>query len=239
MAQKWSCIGLASLVVIGAVCAASASSSVRGAKKIPEIVSTVDPSKGSPSPSDLQTLQQISDKAQQTGRDYYGKIVKLLGSGKHPQPAKITISFNYSYNGIAATGGDHTEVNAPYALKNPNDIPGVIVHELTHVAQSYSKDPGFDTGWLTEGIADYVRWFNFEPVSKRPHPRQSRHPKATAAYQTTAAFLFWAVNKYNKNLVKILNEQLYDGTYTPETWKKLTSKSLDELNDEWVATLEP
>lgn len=113
------------------------------------------------------------------------------------------------------------------------------MHELTHVVQAYSKDTGYDTGWLTEGLADYVRWFNFEPINKRPHPRQSRHPKATGSYQTTAAFLAYTQGKYDKNLARELNEAMYDGTYTPDIWKKLTGKTLDELNDEWVATLEP
>ena len=166
-------------------------------------------------------------------------MIELVGAQKHPVPDKITISFNYKYKGVAATGDNHTEVSIPYALAHPDDIPGVIVHELTHVVQAYTKDTGWDTGWLTEGIADYVRWFNFEPVSKRPHPRQGPRTKATAAYQTTAAFLYWAVNKYDKNLVKQMNEALYDGTYKPDLWVKYTGKSLDDLNTEWIATLEP
>jgi hypothetical protein len=207
--------------------------------KEPTIISTVDTSGGSPDAAQVQSLQDISKKAEETGEAYYEKIVQLIGARRHPQPDKITISFNYSYKGVAATGGDHTDVSADYALKHPDDIPGVIVHELTHVAQHYTKDTGFDTGWLTEGIADYVRWFNFEPVSKRPHPHQSRNPKATGSYQTTASFLYWAVNKYDKNLVKQLNEALYDGSYKGDIWQKLTGKSLVDLNTEWVATLEP
>ena len=203
------------------------------------IVSTVDASGGTPDAGQLKALRDISDMAAQTGNSYYSKIISLLGARKHPQAEEVTVSFNYAYKGVAATGDNHTDVSAVYALKHPDDIPGVIVHELTHVVQAYSKDTGYDTGWLTEGIADYVRWFNFEPVSKRPSPRQSRNPKATASYQTTAAFLYWAVGKYDKNLVKKLNEAMYDGSYTPDIWKKLTGKNLDELNAEWVPTLRP
>jgi len=211
---------------------------VAGAK-IPTITSSVDTSGGTPDAAQIQSLKEISDKAEQTGKSYYAKIVSLLGAGKHPQASTITISFTYAYKGVAATGGDHTEVSAAYALAHPDDIPGVIVHELAHVAQAYSKDTGYDTGWLTEGIADYVRWFNFEAVAKRPSPRQSRHPKATGSYQTTGAFLFWAVNIYDRNMVKKLNEAMYDGSYKPEIWTKLTGKSLEDLNTEWVATLRP
>jgi len=178
---------------------------VAGAK-IPTITSSVDTSGGTPDAAQIQSLKEISDKAEQTGKSYYAKIVSLLGAGKHPQASTITISFTYAYKGVAATGGDHTEVSA---------------------------------AWLTEGIADYVRWFNFEAVAKRPSPRQSRHPKATGSYQTTGAFLFWAVNIYDRNMVKKLNEAMYDGSYKPEIWTKLTGKSLEDLNTEWVATLRP
>ena len=207
--------------------------------KVPEIVSNVDTSGGTPDATQVKTLQDISDAGEKTAKEWYSKIVDLIGAQKHPQPDKVSISYTYAYKGVAATGGDHTEVSNAYALRRPDDIPGVIVHELTHVVQHYTKDTGYDTGWLTEGIADYVRWFNFEPVAKRPHPKQSRNPKATGSYQTTAAFLFWAVNKYDKNLVKELNEAMYDGSYKPEIWTKLTGKSLPDLNTEWVATLEP
>ena len=223
---------LASLVVCLALAAPAFA-----AHKIPEIVVTVDTSGGNPSAADLQTLHDVADKAERTAKAWYGKIEELTGAKDHPEPQKVTISFNYTYQGIAATGGDHTDVNIPYTLGHPDDIPGVIVHELTHVVQHYTKDSGWDTGWLTEGIADYVRWFNFEPESKRPHPRLSRHPKATGSYQTTASFLFYVTNKYDKSLVKELNQSLYDAKYTPEIWKTKTGKSFSELETEWLTTL--
>jgi hypothetical protein len=203
---------------------------------IPPITSKVDPAVDA---AQVQKLQEISDNSEKVAKGYYDKIVELIGAKVHPEAKEVTILFTPAYRGVAATGGNRIQVSSAYALAHPDDIPGVIVHELTHVVQAYHRRSGFDTGWLTEGIADYVRWFNFEPLAKRPHPRQSRHPRATAAYQTTAAFLYWATNKYDKYLVIKLNEALYQAAYTPEIWKDLTGKSLEELNDLWVATLEP
>ncbi len=230
-------LGLPAFLLVTATSVGFANGTSGSVAKRTLIVSSVDVSGGKPDADQVKALQAISDNAVKTGSRYYSRIISLLGAGKHPQAEKVTISFTYAYKGVAATGGDHMEVANDYALKRPNDIPGVIVHELAHVVQAYSKDTGYDTGWLTEGIADYVRWFNFEPKAKRPHPQLKRNPKATGSYQTTGAFLFWTVGKYDRNLVKKLNEAMYDGSYTPGIWKKLTGKTLEELNTEWVSTL--
>ena len=60
----------------------------------------------------------------------------------------------------AATGGDTIFVNASYVRDHPDDL-GMMIHEFTHVIQAY---PGQrqDLGWLTEGIADYIRHALFE-----------------------------------------------------------------------------
>lgn len=61
----------------------------------------------------------------------------------------------------------------------------MLSHELCHVIQSY---PNYKAGWLVEGIADYVRFFQFEPETKiaPPDPKKSKY---TDSYRTTAAFL--------------------------------------------------
>lgn len=66
------------------------------------------------------------------------------------------------------------------------DDQGAIVHEMVHVVQQY-RGRG-NPGWLVEGIADYFRWFVYEPPSKQPHPDLSR-ASYRDSYRTTAAFL--------------------------------------------------
>jgi hypothetical protein len=202
--------------------------------KVPEIETQVDLANANPTPQDVTELNGIAAKAKDTGKAYYPTIVDLIGAGDHKQTKKVVIRFTYGYDGVAATSGDHMDVSNSYALKHPDDIPGVIVHEMTHVVQNYTH--GDNPGWLVEGIADYVRWFHFEPLSKRPHPHASR-ADARGSYQTTAAFLFWAVNKYDRDLVKKLNEQMYQGKYSEDDWKTYTGKSLDDLNAEWKSSL--
>jgi hypothetical protein len=38
----------------------------------------------------------------------------------------------------------------------------MLIHELTHVIQQYPHSP-IKRGWVTEGIADYVRFFHYQP----------------------------------------------------------------------------
>ncbi len=203
-------------------------------KEVPQIDIQVDVTGGHPTYDQAKRLTDIARKARDTAIAQYPMTLDLIGARKHPQPKVVTILFSYGYKGVAATSGDHMEVSAAYALTHPDDIPGVIVHEMTHVAQNYRGN--HTPGWLVEGIADYVRWFNYEPPNKRPHPRLPR-ADAKASYQTTAAFLDWVVNKYDPNLVKQLNEQNYQGNYSEDLWKKYTGKSLDDLDAEWKSTL--
>ena len=117
--------------------------------------------------------------------------------------------------------------------KHPDDL-GIVVHEETHAVQAYRRD--HTPGWVTEGIADYTRWFVFEPVAKRPHPTQ---PKANYndSYRTTAAFLNWCQTTYDKDLVLKLNAVCRAGQYTEAFWQQTTGHPLADLGAQWKATL--
>lgn len=213
--------------------------------KVPTVTATVDLSHSSNKPDsapmvvDEATKKQLDDLAtayEKVAKDNFLLIIKTLKADGR-QHSSVHIVLTYAYGGVAATSnsefGKHERtptivVSAKYALAHPGDL-GMIVHEMVHVVQAY---PRYDPGWLVEGIADYVRWFFYEPVSKRPHPNPK---KATArdAYQTTAAFLYWAANKYNQDLVPKLNEALRANRYEEGMFKDLTGKTLDELNTEW------
>jgi Peptidase of plants and bacteria len=233
MVHNWSTFRSALLVCI--IVASASFAKAQDSFTVPTVISTVDTSGGSPTDAEKQLLQQIADKAAEVARQQYPMIVRTLRAEHNYQCSKFTITFTYGYKGVAATGNDHCEVSADYALRHPDDIPGVIVHELTHVVQHYThKSPG----WLVEGIADFVRWYNYEPVSKRHTPHASR-ANYDGSYQTTASFLDWAAHKYNRNLVKFLNQELYEGTYTDDSWTKLTGHTVGQLNAEWKEVLPP
>ncbi len=182
--------------------------------------------------SQLKVLNLFSRQANATAKKWYPRIVALLGAKNSNPPSNITLVMDFNYKGVAATSGTRIAMSPEWIRKHPDDL-GMVVHELTHVVQGYPK---YDPVWLVEGIADWVRWFNFEPVDKRPHPNPD---KATArdSYRTTGAFLDWTLHKYDKDIVKKLDAALRADTYKESLWHDLTGKTLDDLNTEWIASL--
>lgn len=178
------------------------------------------------------SLKAWGEQAKKLMIEWYPKIETILGVAHEAHPEQVELQIDTHGSGVAGTGGRHIEVNGDYVRKNPKDI-GLVVHELAHVVQSY---PHYNPSWLVEGIADYVRWFNYEPVSKRPHPNPDRI-KYTSGYQGVAAFLNWAANRYNPNLVRVLNQSLTLDHYADDPWKYATSFTFDELWNEYVSQL--
>ena len=83
----------------------------------------------------------------------------------------------------------------------------MVVHELVHVIQAY---PRSDAGWLVEGIADYARFYVFEPDAPLAavDPDRATHRDG---YRTTARFLDWCSGPATRKLVATLNRALARG----------------------------
>jgi hypothetical protein len=158
----------------------------------------------------------------------------MLPSEGFVAPDQVTITFKKDYNGVAAAGGTRITCSVKYYKDHPDDL-GSIVHELTHVVQRYPRR-GTRPGWLVEGIADYIRFYNYEPVKARPNPNPAR-AKHTDSYRTTAHFLNWAQEKYDKQLVVKLNTDCREARYSEDLWKQYTGKTLEELGAEWKESL--
>jgi hypothetical protein len=132
------------------------------------------------------------------------------------------------YKGVAETGNGMARYNPLWLKSHPEDID-VVTHEVMHIVQEYHQR--HTPGWLTEGIADYVRYVygvnNLKSQWTLPDykPTQSY----TNAYRVTARFLLWVEKNYNKDLVDKLDYALRAGTYQPDLWVKLTGKTVDEL----------
>jgi hypothetical protein len=90
-------------------------------------------------------------------------------------------------------------------------------------------------GWLVEGIADYVRWFLYEPQTKGAEitTRNLAQAKYDASYRVTGNFLNWVVVKHDTNIVQKLNAAAREGRYRDDLWKESTGKSVQELGAEW------
>ena len=180
---------------------------------------------------------------------WYPKIVALLPSSGFTAPQAYSITVQ-PMDGVAYTSGTKVFVSEKWIQDEMNgEAIGAIVHESVHVIQQYhSRAPS----WLVEGIADYLRWFKFEPQShgadvvwmgKLHIPDDCSivvqctgghfSPRYDASYRISANFLNWICEKYNSNLVTALNRDLRQGKYTRDFWTQHTDKPLQELGHEW------
>lgn len=155
----------------------------------------------------------------------YPKQAKLYN--KHTLK-KVVFIIDTAYKGVAATAGGIVRFNPEWFQKHPNDID-VVTHEVMHIAQAYPDEAG--PGWLTEGIADYVRYAmgvdNVGAGWSLPDYKPTQN--YTNAYRVTARFLAWLQQHYNKNLIQKLDAAMRSKTYSEDIWQKLCGKTLDEL----------
>lgn len=143
---------------------------------------------------------------------------------------KVTFFIDPAYDGVAATGNGLARYNPAWLHKHPEDID-VVTHEVMHIVQAYPDNAG--PGWLTEGIADYVRYDygvnNVEAKWSLPAFAPTQH--YSNSYRITARFLLW-IEKQHIGTVKALDSAMRTKTYTEGIWKKLTGSTVDEL---WMA----
>ena len=182
--------------------------------------------------SAAEDLKPFADEAREVCRRMYPIIARELASDGFTPPRVVTIIFKEEDRFPAATAGDRIFCSAKWFRDHPDDV-GAIVHELAHVIQSYPK---YDPPWLVEGIADYVRFYRYEPGSQRPSP-DPKKAKYTDGYRTTAAFLAWIEEQHDPKIVVRLNAACREGRYRPELFETFTGKPLDELWAQYLQAL--
>lgn len=162
---------------------------------------------------------------------WYPKIAAQLKSEGFTPPENVEIVLKKELPIPAQAIGTTIEVNAVDTRKNHGDL-GMMIHELTHVIQSYPMQKT-DLGWLVEGIADYIRFWVYEPKTKQSKIDVS---KATYkdGYRVTAAFLGWLSLKYDKDIVNKLNAKLRKGRCDETIFKDLLDRSVEDLWKEFV-----
>jgi hypothetical protein len=146
---------------------------------------------------------------------------------------RVSFVIDPSYDGIAATSGRRVVYNPKWFDSHPNDID-VVTHELMHIVQAYGNTPG--PGWLTEGIADYVRhkYGVDNAAAGWSLPDYDSAQNYTDAYRITARFLLWLENSKDKTIIDKLDAAMRDHSYTEDIWEKLTGKSVRELWNEYA-----
>ncbi len=174
---------------------------------------------------------------------WYPKLVALLSGDGYQAPAEIALRFRSDMGGTpASAAGAGVNLNAVWFRGElEREALGAVVHEMVHVVQSYGRavraNPNAVTapGWVVEGIADYVRWFLYEPQTHGAEISKRNFDKARydASYRISANFLEWVARRYDRDLVRKLNTAAREGRYDEALWQTWTGKRVQELGDDW------
>ena len=147
---------------------------------------------------------------------------------------QVTFFIDPTYKGVAETGNGVARYSPAWLKDHPEDID-VVTHEVMHIVQDYRHD---GPGWLTEGIADYVRYVyginNLKSDWTLPDYRPGQH--YTDAYRVTARFLLWVEKNKDRHIVDQLDAALRDGRYQANLWVKLTGSTVDQLWQQYAAS---
>lgn len=163
------------------------------------------------------------------------KVYPQLAKAFNKHTARqVFINIDTAYKGVAETGNAHILISSRWLHLHPEDID-VVTHEGMHIVQDYGESVG--PGWLTEGIADYARYqFGINnPAAKWKLAAYKAGQSYENSYRITARFLLWIEQSVKPGLVKELDKQLRDHTYTANSWQQYTGKSLDELWAQYTA----
>jgi hypothetical protein len=177
---------------------------------------------------------------------WYPQIVAMLPSEGYQAPKRFVVFFSQSMQGVAATGGTRVSCAAAWFRSNlKGEAVGAVVHELVHVVQQYGlarqagQRPSRAPGWVVEGMADYIRWFLYEPQTRGAEisPARAAQAKYDASYRVSANFINWVTKNAAKDIVVKLNVAARQGTYSDDLWKEATGQTLQELGEKWKQSL--
>jgi hypothetical protein len=179
--------------------------------------------------------EAFATKAKAIAEEWYPKINEILFGPGQPLPTDVVRLTFRPMKGVAHATHDGIHISADWVTKKaPNDY-GMVVHELTHVVQAYK---GKGEGWLTEGIADYVRYERYEPGKQKwkLDPEKSSYKQG---YGIAGAFLAWLEKNKNPEIIRKLNTACREGTYKREMFAELCGADVDALWKEFIAAQKP
>ncbi|GEM68648.1 hypothetical protein SMI01S_22540 [Sphingobacterium mizutaii NBRC 14946 = DSM 11724] len=165
---------------------------------------------------------------------YFTNYPKLAKKYNKKTRKEVTFVIDPEYDGVAATAGGIVRYSPNWLKKNPHDID-VVTHEVMHIVQAYPNGSG--PWWITEGIADYIR-FKYGVANEAGNwrlPEFNEKQKYTDSYRITARFFHWIEQHKKKNFVKKLDQAMRDQVYTDEFWARETGKTIDELWSEYAS----
>lgn len=167
-------------------------------------------------------------KAARLAVGWWPTITRRLASPGFQAPDRVRLILRPA-DDIAATTGAEITVDSRYVMAHPEDT-GLVAHELTHVVQAY---PRAAPSWLTEGIADYIRYYVL-----LTHDPKRAFDKAKLTwrdgYQPSAALLDFAERKFKTRTVEEVNRAMRRGEDGEAAFRRATGSTPDAV---WQAYL--
>lgn len=177
-------------------------------------------------------------------QEWYPKIVEMLPSEGFQAASQVRLRYRTDMPAAvpASAGGSTVNLNTAWFRQHVRgEAKGCVIHELVHVVQAYQQGRRLNPespavpGWLVEGLADYVRWFLYEPATGGAllSPKQLALARYDESYRVSANFLDWVVRTQDKDLIQKVNAAARSGKYDDSLWEIYTRKRLQDLAEEW------
>jgi len=180
--------------------------------------------------TEVPELRPWGEAAQRLLLEWHPRISNLLPSKGFEPQRRVELRIRKSDKGVGGTSGHRIGVSSSWIEKHPDDF-GMIIHELVHVIQRY-PDP--DPGWITEGIADYLRWAIYEGKPQAWFPAGRHEQGYQAGYRVAAGLFLWLETDVAPGIVKRLNTSMRNRAFDTMIFTDATGKSLDGLWADYV-----
>jgi hypothetical protein len=180
--------------------------------------------------SQAPELQAWCNHAKTEMLSWHPRISEILASDGFVPPGQVKLTVRKTDEGVGGTAGTSITISSGWVSKHPEDT-GMVIHELVHVIQRY---PSPNPGWITEGIADYIRWALYErkPLTWFPVPQEPLG--YTSGYRGTAGFLLWLESGPAPGIVRSLNTAMRNQTYHDRLFETVAGRPLPDLWAQYV-----
>jgi len=180
--------------------------------------------------SAVPELKEWCENAKTELLAWYPRICNLLLENGAEVYDEVFFNIEKSDEGVGATVGNTITAYSGWITKHPDDV-GMLIHELTHVIQRY---PNPEPWWVTEGIADYIRWAIYEGKPLEWFSVKKTDSGYTDGYRVTAGFFLWLESGAAPGIVRHLNRAMRAQNYNDKLFEELTGKTLSELWKEYL-----
>ena len=126
-----------------------------------------------------------------------------------------------------------------YAQLSDSEILGACVRHFVAFYCAKGLNPESDGIWIPEALAAWAWYFNLSGEDKISSikSRAQKDPRFDADGAVGALFLDYVAGKYDQQTIIKLFDACCKGRYSEKLWEQLAGKSMQELNEEYLAYL--